>query len=279
MFRECSELLAEGENSLRCHGLLQRQIADRLGRALFGEERRFFGRLQLPFFGPRLFLNRRRRRKCSLLNEAGKAIRNFGQLRALRQRQIDHRKHRAEQQADQQRNRERLPKALVVFAAASPRHDRRAIGKLADLAVDDPFELALLFLPAHLECVVFENLAVLFFTPDLFEDGLATALGHGEAASEFVGAAPNPTKVIDGFTVGGEPTPEEFGRAEFAELLEPAAHHVERLVLASLGGQFFQLGIDGVQLAHEPIQPLARLLELHTEYFFVFRSYFVHEIT
>jgi hypothetical protein len=98
-------------------------------------------------------------------------------------------------------------------------------------------------------------------------------------ALEFVCAAPNPTKVIVGFTVGGEPTPEEFGRAEFAELLEPAAHLVERLVLASLGGQFFQLGIDGVQLAQEPTQPLARLLELRPEYFFVFRSYFVHEIT
>jgi hypothetical protein len=91
--------------------------------------------------------------------------------------------------------------------------------------------------------------------------------------------APNPTKVIGGFTVGGESTPEEFARAERAELLEPAAHLVECLVLAPLGGQFFQLSVDGVQLAHESIQPLARFLELHPEDFFVFRSYVVHEIT
>jgi hypothetical protein len=91
--------------------------------------------------------------------------------------------------------------------------------------------------------------------------------------------APNPTKVIVGFTVGGESTPEEFARAELAKLLEPAAHLVECLVLAPLGGQFFQLGIEGVQLAQELTQPLARLLELYSEYFFVFRSYFVHEIT
>jgi hypothetical protein len=47
----------------------------------------------------------------------------------------------------------------------------------------------------------------------------------------------------------------------------------------SLGSQILQLGVDGAQLAHESIQPLARLLELRPEYLFVFRSYVVHGIT
>jgi hypothetical protein len=54
---------------------------------------------------------------------------------------------------------------------------------------------------------------------------------------------------------------------------------VQRLVLAPLGRHIFQLGVDGAQLAHESIQPPARLLELHPEYFFVFRSYVIHGIT
>ena len=87
------------------------------------------------------------------------------------------------------------------------------------------------------------------------------------------------TSVVAGFAVARLLTPEQLGSAQLTEFLQPPAHLVQQLVLESLGCQILQLGIDDAQLAHEPIQPLARLLELYTEYFFIFRSYFVHEIT
>jgi hypothetical protein len=82
--------------------------------------------------------------------------------------------------------------------------------------------------------------------------------------------------VIAAVAPGGTGVPEQSGRTHLAELFERAACPVQQAILVAISGQLLQLAVDGVQVPHEAIQPLASLLELRSERLVVVRFHCVH---
>jgi hypothetical protein len=111
---------------------------------------------------------------------------------------------------------------------------------------------------------------------DLVEDLLPPGLDRVEALLEGIHAAAHHLEVRFARTAGGWPVPEQSGRAELAELFQPTAHRVQQPELLPLGGEARQLAVDGSQILHEPVQPLARLVEPRADRLFVLGSYVLH---
>ena len=170
----------------------------------------------------------------------------------------------AKQQAEQQRGRERLAETAVVLAAARPRHDELAGRKLAELTLDDPIELAQLFLFLCLEEIVLEHTGLVFLLRDFLNQHLSPVLDHAHPLPEGFHAPACAAHVL--LACGRRAVaPEELGAAGLAELIERTARVAQQPVLPALGAQAFELGVDCAQVTDETVELLACLGELREE--------------
>ena len=129
-------------------------------------------------------------------------------------RQLNERHDQRENETQQQRRADGLAKALVVLAAARPRHERLVRRKLADLALDDPFLLApLLFFERFEEDVLHEGGMALLLL-DAIDDRGATILDLAQALIELIDARTHAADVIRVRRLVDAVAPEQGGAAD-----------------------------------------------------------------
>jgi hypothetical protein len=145
-----------------------------------------------------------------------------------------------------------------------------------DLALGNPLELAQLRLAPDFEEIVLDEVRALLHALDLIDDLLASRLDGAELLLEGVHAAARQVDMLLNGTRGGSPAPEQLGCAERIELFQARAHRVQQLELLPLGGETRDLAVHASQVLEEPIEPLARLVELRAERLFVLCRYVLH---
>ena len=186
------------------------------------------------------------------------------ELVRLRQRYVHQRQHHRQHQTEQQRGRERLPVAAIVLAAARPRHDEFARRQLAELPLDDPVELAKLFLFLRLEQVVLDQAGLEFVVTNLIDQRPAPVF---DSADVLLEGSRTTARAADLVLAGSFAAiaPEEAGSAGLAQLLERAAGIREQSMLLALPRQGRELRFGRAKVVHEAVELRAHLGKLRQE--------------
>ena len=200
--------------------------------------------------------------RALLLHQPGQALRHLFGLPGLRQRQIHEGQQHAEQQRDDKGNRKRLAEPLIVRGAPGPGHDGLAGRQRADLALDDPLQLAPLLGFLGVEEILLEDLHDLLQAANRIDDLLAAAVDLVQPRLERVQALAGQAHEFIALLAGQPFAPEQGRRAAFAELRERVAGLAQQVVLFALGGDRFQLAVHGGQVRDQAVQFPVGLVQL-----------------